>query len=110
MQAHNIQPGSTLPGKKHGVTIGLGATAATIISTLSDAAIIADHPAAHAALICGTIILTLWCHREESDSLRALLRESLTEAHHEFTTARINAYRDKYHAAKRYHRQRPGSH
>lgn len=109
MQFHNSQPGDQ-PPSKNGATIGLGATAATVISTLSDTAIFADHPIAHAALVCATIIVTLWCYRAESEGLRALLRESLTELNHEFTTARISAYRAKFDAAKRYHRQRPGRH
>lgn len=109
MQFHNIQPGNP-PPSKHGATIGLGATAATIISSLSDTAIFADHPFAHATLIGATIIVTLWCYRAESEGLRALLRESLSEINHELTTARISAYRLKFQAAKRYHRPRPGRH
>lgn len=109
MQFHNIQPGNP-PPSKHGATIGLGATAATIISSLSDTAIFADNPFIHAALLGATIIVTLWCHRAESEGLRILLRESLTEVHHEYTTARISAYREKFQVARRCHKQRPGKH
>lgn len=109
MQFHNNQPGNP-PPSRNGATIGLGATAATIISSLSDTAIFADHPFIHAALLGATIIVTLWCHRAESEGLRALLREALSEVRHESTTARISAYRQKFQAAKRHHKQRLGRH
>lgn len=107
MEHQNFQPGSRPPGNNSGASIGLGATAATIISALSDTSYFENHPVIHTALICATIIVTVWCHRAESDGLRALLRESLSEISHEFTTARISAYREKFQAARRYNRQRP---
>lgn len=109
MEHQNFQP-SSRPPSNNGATIALGATAAAIISELSDTTFFEHHPVIHAALICATIIVTVWCHRAESDGLRALLRESLSEISHEFTTARIDAYRQKFLAAKRHHKQRLGRH
>lgn len=84
------------------------ATVGTILSALAETAETAGSSTIQIILLSGLILLAIWYRKQESEGLREMLRDTLSDLHTESTAERIQKYRLKYQSNRNSRKQRPG--